>query len=67
MTLDSKLWPRAAAAGEILWLGFQGEKGVNEDVMRRLAGLRERFVARGVGAGVVGMAWCLMNRGGCLV
>ena len=62
-TLDGKLWPRAAAAAEVLWRG-KGEVG--EDATRRLAEMRERLVARGIGAMVVQMEWCLRNRGSCL-
>ena len=62
MNLDSNLWPRAAAAGEILWRG-KGE--VSEDVTRRLAEMREWLVMMGVGSGPVQVTWCLMNPGNC--
>ena len=62
MDLDSKLWPRTAAAGEILWKG----KGlVSEDVTRRLAEMREWLVAKRIQTGPVQVTWCLMNRGNC--
>ncbi|MCJ1382086.1 N-acetyl-glucosamine-6-phosphate deacetylase [Xylographa soralifera] len=61
--LDGMLWPRVAAAAEVLWRG-KGE--VKEGVTRRLAEMRERLVARGVGAGMVQMEWCLKNPRGCL-
>ncbi|MCJ1387987.1 N-acetyl-glucosamine-6-phosphate deacetylase [Xylographa bjoerkii] len=61
--LDGMLWPRVAAAAEVLWRG-KGE--VEEGATRRLAEMRERLVARGVGAGMVQMEWCLQNPGGCL-
>ncbi|MCJ1406189.1 N-acetyl-glucosamine-6-phosphate deacetylase [Ptychographa xylographoides] len=63
--LDGKVWPRAAAAAEVLWSGVQGPRGVDESVTRRLAELRERLVAREVGASMVQMEWCLQNLGGC--
>ncbi|MCJ1297977.1 N-acetyl-glucosamine-6-phosphate deacetylase [Hypocenomyce scalaris] len=63
VSLDGMLWPRAAAAAEVLWTG--GRRGVDEGVTRRLAEMRERLVRKRVGAGVVQMAWCLMNEGGC--
>jgi len=62
MNLDNNLWPRVAAAGEVLWKG-KGE--VSEDVTRRLAMMRERLVAKGVAAGPVQVTWCLMNPGNC--
>ncbi|KAA6413111.1 MAG: glycoside hydrolase family 20 [Lasallia pustulata] len=61
--LDGKLWPRAAAAAEVLWRG--GGRTVDEGATRRLAEMRERLVGRGVIAEVVQMTWCLMNEGGC--
>ena len=64
-TLDGRLWPRAAAAAEVLWRGPQGEKGVNEDATRRLADWRERAVGVGIRAAQVQMAWCLQNQGSC--
>ena len=62
MNLDSNLWPRVAAAGEILWKG-KGE--VSEDVTRRLAEMREWLVGKGIAAGPVTVTWCLMNPGNC--
>ena len=61
--LDFKLWPRAAAAAEVLWRGprEQGELG---DAEWRLGQWRERVLGRGVRSGAVGMTWCLME-GGC--
>lgn len=63
VNLDGMLWPRVAAAAEILW---KGKSEVNEDVTRRLAEMRERLVGRGIAAGMVQMEWCLKNPGGCL-
>ncbi|KAK0517165.1 hypothetical protein JMJ35_000320 [Cladonia borealis] len=64
VNLDSMLWPRAAAAAEVLWRG-KGEVG--EGTTRRLAEMRERLVARGIGAGMVQMTWGLMNEGSCIL
>ena len=63
VTLDGKLWPRVAAAAEVMWSGT--EKMPDEGTTRRLAEFRERLLARGVGASVVQMEWCLRNKGGC--
>lgn len=64
VNLDSMLWPRAAAAAEMMWRG-KGE--VCEGTTRRLAEMRERLVGLGVRAGVVQMEWGLRNRGGCVL
>lgn len=58
--LDTVLWPRVCAAAEVLWRG-KGE--VCEESTRRLAQMRERLVARGYGAAMVQMEWCLQNPG----
>ncbi len=58
------LWPRVAAAAEVLWRG-KGEVG--EGATRRLAEMRERLVARGVRAGMVQMEWGLRNEGTCIL
>ena len=62
VTLDHMLWPRLAAAAEVLWRG-KGE--VSEGSTRRLAEMRERLVGRGIASGMVQMEWCLRNEGGC--
>ena len=59
--LDSLVWPRASAAGEVLWSGRQDASGQNRSqygAAPRLAELRERMVARGVRAMPVQMVWC---------
>ena len=63
VTIDGMLWPRAAAAAEVMWSGSGPE--VNEGATRRLAELRERLVASGISAGMVQMEWCLRNEGCC--
>lgn len=65
VTLDGMLWPRAAAAAEVLWAGTGTP--VSEDITRRLAELRERLLLEGVAAGMVQMEWCLRNKGRCTV
>lgn len=64
---DAVVWPRAAAAAEVLWSGAKDEAGRNRslvDAGGRLGLWRERLVARGTGAGVVQMAFCRMVEGG---
>lgn len=63
VSLDGMLWPRVAAAAEVMW-GAPGKKP-DENTTRRLADMRERLVTRGFRAGVVQMEWCLRHQGGC--
>ncbi|RDA82609.1 hypothetical protein CP532_4453 [Ophiocordyceps camponoti-leonardi (nom. inval.)] len=59
--VDSVIWPRASAAGEVLWSGRQDASGQNRsqyDAAPRLAEFRERMVARGVMAMPVQMIFC---------
>jgi hexosaminidase len=64
VNLDSRVWPRAAAAAEVMWSGPRNASMI-EDASRRLGGWRERAVLdHGIGAGPVQMTWCLME-GGC--
>lgn len=59
--LDSIIWPRASAAGEVLWSGRHDAAGQNRsqyEAAPRLAELRERMVARGVAAMPVQMIFC---------
>ncbi|KAI9714421.1 MAG: N-acetyl-glucosamine-6-phosphate deacetylase [Bogoriella megaspora] len=65
VSLDGMLWPRAAAAAEVLWRGTGNP--VSEDTTRRLAEMREHLVLRQIGAGVVQMEWCLRNAGRCTI
>jgi hexosaminidase len=59
--LDAKLWPRAAAAAEVLWSGPRKSTMIDE-AERRLAEWREREVIdQKIRAGPVGMTWCLME------
>lgn len=68
VTLDFMLWPRAAAAAEMMWRGGPGKEKVEvgEPTTRRLAVMRERLVKRGIRAGVVQLEWALRNPGECV-
>jgi hexosaminidase len=62
--VDAKLWPRAAAAAEVLWSGPRDTSMIDE-ASRRLGQWRERAVLDlGIGSSPVQMSWCLME-GGC--
>ena len=53
INLDRSVWPRASAVAEILWSGGRDENGNNRSQIEaspRLNEMRERLVARGVGA-----------------
>ena len=60
--IDSVLWPRSSALGEVLWSGrIDPDTGKNRsqiDAAPRLAEFRERMVARGVGSAPVHMPFC---------
>jgi hexosaminidase len=60
-TLDSIIWPRASAAGEVLWSGRVDASGNNRTqsaAMPRLSEMRERMVARGVRAAAFTQQFC---------
>lgn len=64
VNLDDMVWPRASAAGEVLWSGRQDSSGKNRsqlDAAPRLAEMRERMVLRGVNCGPVQMIFCTQN------
>jgi hypothetical protein len=64
VNLDDMVWPRASAAGEVLWSGRQDASGQNRsqiDASPRLAEFRERMVARGIRAGPVQMVFCTQS------
>ncbi|KAI9835289.1 MAG: hypothetical protein M1819_002433 [Sarea resinae] len=69
VNLDTMVWPRAAAAAEVLWSGAKDPAtGLNRSQVLaspRLADLRERLVAAGVRAGDVQMPFCTQNGTQC--
>jgi hexosaminidase len=64
VNLDDMVWPRASAAGEVLWGGRTLPSGQNRsqlDASPRLAEMRERMVLRGINAGPVQMVFCTQH------
>jgi len=64
VNLDDMVWPRACAAGEVLWSGRQDASGQNRSQITaapRLAEMRERMVNRGIRVGPVQMVFCTQN------
>ncbi|KAM0718011.1 hypothetical protein Q7P37_006343 [Cladosporium fusiforme] len=64
INLDRMVWPRACAAGEVLWSGAKDAQGQNRSQVEaspRLSEMRERLVARGVMAEPIQMPYCIMN------
>ncbi|ORZ08159.1 glycoside hydrolase superfamily [Absidia repens] len=62
--LDLRLWPRAAAAAEILWSGGKDENGKTRDIgdaMPRMFDWRYRLVHRGIAAEPLQPLWCGQN------
>lgn len=68
VNVDDLVWPRASAAGEVLWSGRQddatGENRSQMSAAPRLAEMRERMVILGVGVGPVQAIFC--TQGGAL-
>ncbi|KAG7293117.1 hypothetical protein NEMBOFW57_003163 [Staphylotrichum longicolle] len=60
--LDTLVWPRASAAGEVLWSGRRdpatGQNRTQMEAAPRLNEFRERMVLRGVRASPVQMTFC---------
>ncbi|KAI9824854.1 MAG: N-acetyl-glucosamine-6-phosphate deacetylase [Thelocarpon impressellum] len=64
VSLDHMVWPRAAAAAEVLWSGRKDTAGTNRSLLTaapRLNEWRERLVARGVAAAPIQMIYCTQN------
>jgi hexosaminidase len=63
--LDTVVWPRAAAAAEVLWSGPRTASQI-QDASYRLGEWRERVVTDlGIRAGLSQMTYCLMREGSC--
>lgn len=70
VNLDRQLWPRASAAGEVLWSGAKDSQGHNRSQIEaspRLSEMRERLVARAVMAEPIQMPFCTMNGSQCAI
>ncbi|KAH8553304.1 glycoside hydrolase superfamily [Umbelopsis sp. PMI_123] len=68
MTVDMKIWPRAAAAAEMLWSGRYDSTGKQRDIgeaMPRMFDWRYRLVERGLRAEPIQPLWCGKNPHGC--
>lgn len=68
MNFDRQVWPRASAAGEVLWSGpaAQTVKDRSQpEAALRISDMRERLVAMGVMAEPLQMAFCTMEQGLC--
>lgn len=68
ISLDRMVWPRACAAGEVLWSGAKDASGQNRSQITaspRLSEMRERLVARGVMAEPIQMPFCTQNGTQC--
>lgn len=61
-TVDSRLWPRAAAMAETLW--SEPSEGWRAAENRMLIH-RERLVERGISASAMQPQWCMQNQGNC--
>ncbi|KAF9923428.1 hypothetical protein FBU30_006519 [Linnemannia zychae] len=68
--LDTNVWPRSAAAAEVLWSGTKDSKGHSRpllDTARRISAVRERLVQMGVKAAPIFPSWCITHPEACLV
>jgi hexosaminidase len=70
VNIDKQVWPRACAAAEVLWSGAKDENGQNRSQVTaspRLGEMRERLVARGIGAEPIQMPFCTQNGTRCVL
>jgi hexosaminidase len=68
INVDRMIWPRGAAAAEVLWSGAKDADGKNRsqiDASPRLSEMRERLVALDIGAEPIQMPFCTMNGTQC--
>jgi hexosaminidase len=72
VNLDTMLWPRLSAAGEVLWKGQPEGQGAAANLSQteaspRLADMRERLLGLGIRAEPVHMPYCTMYQGDCVL
>lgn len=67
VTISSKMWPRAAALGELLWSGNRDASGQKRttQLTQRLLNFREYLVANGVMATNLVPKYCLQHPHAC--
>ncbi|RKP08074.1 N-acetylhexosaminidase [Thamnocephalis sphaerospora] len=68
VNLDIKVWPRAAAAAEVLWSGrrdVSGRERTTHAAHPRIHRFRRRLLALGLRPDMVNMLWCEKNPAGC--
>ncbi|XP_022911919.2 probable beta-hexosaminidase fdl isoform X1 [Onthophagus taurus] len=69
VSLDTRLWPRAAAFAERIWTDPKLEVdsyGISESVYTRLSTHRERLISRGISVEAMWPQYCTQNPGTCL-
>ncbi|KAI4466946.1 beta-hexosaminidase [Holotrichia oblita] len=69
LSLDARLWPRAAAFAERVWSDPKinpDTYGIAEDVYTRLSVHRDRMMSRDLGVEALWPRWCTQNPGMCL-
>ncbi|KAF9114917.1 hypothetical protein BGX27_009464 [Mortierella sp. AM989] len=67
--LDANLWPRSAAAAEVLWSGSEDDQGNPRPLIhaaKRLAAVRDGLVQMGVAAAPMYPSWCRHHPEACL-
>lgn len=62
-SVDTKIWPRAAAAAERLWSNPATDISATS---ARFYRHRERLIARGIKSEAVAPKWCYQNEGECV-
>lgn len=67
LTIESKLWPRAAALGELVWSGNTDSEGQKRttSLTARILNFREYLVANGVAATPLQPEYCLQHPHAC--